>query len=721
VRRTATAILVPALLFAACVADEPIARDPAREPARTTDGGAPAFTLPGDLQLAAALSPFDACDEYLAYVKDAALEQVTPWGLGGAGGPHGPMAMEGDTAAESADDESTAGERAADGGADALVEGEDFSGTNVQEAGVDEPDRVKTDGDTMYVVTESELRILDITGDDPVELGALPVREAYDAQLLLDGDRLLMTSSVYGAVPFAGERISDSMPYGGGVTTLTLIDVGDPSEPRVEERLTLDGATLSSRLVDGVARIVVRTEQGVDLPWTYPEGSGLRAERRALEANRELIRTSQAEDWIPYFVHETADGRTTERTLLACDRIARPQDFAGLGVLSVLTVDLAGGGLLPGDEAVGILAGGDTVYASTERLYVGTTRWLDWEAMNDRTRRQEADRTVTEIHAFAIADPTTTTYVASGEVPGHLLSQWAMSEHEGRLRVASTVGQSAWGGPGWGEGWGNDGPSESVVTVLEPSGPELAVVGQVDGLGLTERIYAVRFIGDVGYVVTFRETDPLYTLDLADPTDPQVTGELKITGYSAYLHPMGDDLLLGVGQDADERGMTKGTQLSLFDVADPADPQRIDQVTLADGSSDVEYDHRAFLHWPATGLTVVPYQRWSYDERTGREDVDSGALAFTVSREDGIEASGTLSHLPQLRREILGEGEDEGDDFDILDGGELAQQWVGEWAWQGAITRSMVRGDRVLTISGAGVATHDLETLEDTGWYRFDG
>jgi hypothetical protein len=703
-RRTVTTVLVAALLLAACTADDASSRAPARSGSGTSDP----FSLPADLQRVASLSPFDACDDYLAYVKDAALDQVTPWGLGGGGWRHGgefegELMEESDTGAQ--DDGGDAGGPLAPG---EPVEGEDFSGTNVQEVGVDEPDRVKSDGTTLYVITEARLRVLDITGDTPVEVGSLPLRESYDAQLLLDGDRLLLTSSVHGAVPFPGERIGDSMPRASSVTTVTLIDVGDPTDPQVDERLTLDGMTLSSRLVDGVARIVVRAEQGVDLPWVYPEGTGLRAEQRALEANRELIRASEAEDWIPYLVHETADGPTTERTVLACDRIARPQEFAGLGVLSVLTVDLADGGLLPGDEAVGVLAGGDTVYASTDRLYVATTRWVDWEGLSDRDRGREADRTVTEIHGFAIDDPATTTYVASGEVPGTLLSQWAMSEYEGRLRVASTVGDT------W--GWRTDGPSESVVTVLERDGADLAVVGRVDGLGVTERIYAVRFLGDVGYVVTFRETDPLYTLDLADPTDPRVTGELKITGYSAYLHPMGDDLLLGVGQDADERGMTKGTQLSLFDVSDPADPQRIDQVTLSDGSSDVEYDHRAFLHWPATGLTVVPFQRWSHDEATGKQDADSGALAFTVSRAEGIVESGTLSHLPRLRRDLLG---DRGD-LETLGDDQRIQEWVWDWSWQGAITRSMVRGDLVLTLSHAGVATHDLDTLEDVGWHRFD-
>ncbi|HSK24993.1 MAG TPA: beta-propeller domain-containing protein [Egicoccus sp.] len=706
-RRLAASLLLSALVLAGCTGTEGDAPRQG-EGARTT--GDDPFVLPDDLELAAAsLSGFDACEDYLAHVKEAALEVVTPWGMGGGGWYRG---MDGAEEAVEAEDSAGAADRDL---AAAPTPGVDFSGTNVQEAGVDEPDRVKSDGDTMYVVNESGLTILDITGDDPVELGSLRLREAWDAQLLLDGDRLLITSSVYGVVPFAGERIApDSLPYGGaGVATLTLVDVSDPADPQVTERLTVDGATVSSRLVDGVARVVVRTEQGINLPWVMPEGSGLRAERRALEANKDLIRASEAEDWIPYYIHETADGDTSEGTLLPCNRISHPQQFAGLGVLSVLTIDVAGGGLVPGDAAIGVLAGGDTVYASTERLYVATTRWMDWESMNDVARRDAAEDVVTELHAFDISDPATTGYLASGQVPGTLLSQWAMSEHEGRLRVASTVGDP------W--GWDGGGPSESVVTVLEPDGAELVEVGQVTGLGLTERIYAVRFIGDVGYVVTFRQTDPLYTLDLSDPTDPQVTGELKILGYSAYLHPVGEGLLLGVGQDADEDGRTKGTQLSLFDVSDPADPQRLDQVTLADGMSEVEYDHHAFLHWPATGLTVVPFQQWHYDEATQQESSDSGALAFTVNREDGIVEEGTLRHIPFLRRDLA---ELEGDDpFDLDGDGEVAEtvptERMWEWTWRGAISRSMVRGDRLLTLSQAGVATHDLDTLDDVGWYRF--
>jgi hypothetical protein len=690
VRRLIGLTLTVALALTGCTGSEP--PDPPAT-SRADDArplGSPGF-LPEDLVLAGNLVGFEACDGFLDHVRTHALELVTPWGLGN--GHRWAVEDVGTDAGGATDD----GGPVPTAEPSAPVEGEDFSGTNVQEAGVDEPDTVKTDGEIMYVVTERRLVVLDVTGELPEELASVPLREGWDARLLLAGDHLLVTSGASAAVPFAGERVSE-LPYGGGwsTTTLTLIDVSDPRAPEVTERLTVDGATLSSRLVDGIARVVIRTEQG-NLPWVTPEGSGLRAERRALEANRELIRSSVAEDWIPYAIHRTADGQETEGPLLACDRIARPTEFAGLGVVSILTVDPTTGGLRPDDATLGVLSGGETVYASSERLYVASNRWVPWETLSQRAQDREVERMTTQIHAFDTSDPTDVGYLGSGEVPGTLLSQWSMSEHDGHLRVASTVGD-VW--------WQDARRSESVVSVLRLQGDELVTVGEVAGLGVTERIYAVRFMGPVGYVVTFRQTDPLYTLDLADPTEPRVVGELKIMGYSAYLHPVGDGLLLGVGQDADALGRTKGTQLSLFDVGDPADPQRIDQVTLGQGSSDVEYDHHAFLHWPATGLTVVPFVRWSHEPSTEMEDVQAGAYGFTADRELGIRPLGVLSHGRRW----------DDDDIEVL-----GQEPLWDDVWASQIHRSVVVGDRLLTVSSAGVGVHDLASLEDLGWWSFRG
>ena len=644
-------------------------------------------TLPEDIVLAA-LTSFGACDDYLAHVQEHALELVTPYGLGG--GPWYADAL--DMPVAEADDAGRA--PAAD-----PVEGVDYSGTNVQEAGVDEPDTAKTDGRVLYVASAGVLHVIDVTASAPRQVATLDLADAWDAQLLLDGDRLLVTTSGYGGVIPLDAAADVVLPPRAGwsqTTVVTLVDVSDPSAPRRTEQLTVDGRTVSARMVDGVARLVVRSEP-VNLPFVSPQGGGLRAEREALETNREVIRRSTADDWIPYYVHEAVGGRVAEGSLVACERIARPEAFSGLGTVTVLTIDLARGGLRPGPEATAVLAGGDTVYASRERLYVATTRWIDWERLSERDRGRTARDVTTEIHAFDISEPRTAVYVASGQVPGTLLSQWAMSEHDGHLRVASTVG-AAW--------WGSPEPSESLVTVLATRGRELAVIGQVGGLGLTERIYAVRFIGDAAYVVTFREVDPLYTIDLSDPTSPIVEGELKILGYSAYLHPVGDGLLLGVGQDADEQGMLKGTQLSLFDVSDPTIPIRIDQVTIGGGWSDVEHDHRAFLHWPPTGLAVVPFSRWDVGPYDRAEGPSNGVVTFTADAERGVEERAVLTHLDLMT--WSGEGFDrDGPAFEELG-------W--DRTWQARIVRSLVVGDRLLTVSAAGVAAHDLDTLEVAGW-----
>ena len=132
--------------------------------------------------------------------------------------------------------------------------------------------------------------------------------------------------------------------------------------------------------------------------------------------------------------------------------------------------------------------------------------------------------------------------------------------------------------------------------------------GHVAGLGLTERIYSVRFMGPVGYVVTFRQTDPLYTVDLSDPAQPRARGSVALTGYSAYLHPASDTRLIGIGRQADAMGHVGGTQVSLFDVSDLAAPTRLATFALTAAVSDAEFDPHAFLYWPGSHLVVVPVQ-----------------------------------------------------------------------------------------------------------------
>ena len=290
----------------------------------------------------------------------------------------------------------------------------------------------------------------------------------------------------------------------------------------------------------------------LDVEGSYLERAPDRGDRPARAARDAAARSSAASGrsaarrsakWLPRGVLTRAGvtGRKRTGRLVACRAVRRPAMFSGSDMITVLTVDLERG--LPAVDSDALMTDADTVYASADALYVATQRWFDPRRVGD----EPPDGVRTAIHRFDASERGATTYTSSGEVRGFLLSQWALSEHDGLLRVASTTVP-----PWWGDGDGEE--SESFVTVLRVEDGRLAEAGRVGGLGRGEQIYAVRFIGDVGYVVTFRQVDPLYTVDLATPTAPKVLGELKIRGYSAYLHPIGEGLLLGVGQDATRQG-----------------------------------------------------------------------------------------------------------------------------------------------------------------------
>jgi uncharacterized secreted protein with C-terminal beta-propeller domain len=359
--------------------------------------------------------------------------------------------------------------------------------------------------------------------------------------------------------------------------------------------------------------------------------------------------------------------------MVACRAVRRPAVFSGLGTVSILTIDLDKG--LWEVDADAVMTDAQTVYGSTSHLYVATQRWID-----PQTAPRDLPTTTTLIHRFDVSHPDRTTYEASGEVPGYLLNQYSLSERGGDLRVASTADPVWWQGQ-------QQGSSQSQVTVLRRDGATLAPVGRVSGLGQGQRIYSVRFIGDVGYVVTFRQVDPLYTIDLSDPTAPKVLGELELLGYSAYLHPIAPDLLLGVGQDATPEGRAKGVQLSLFGVGDPAHPKLLAQHALgAASSSQVEFDSHAFLYWAPRQLVVLPVEVFDAGAPASSPGF-TGAVALTVTA-SGIAEAGRVAHDP-------------------TDG------------YVPPITRSVVIGDQLLTVSDGGVLASALDGFGRLGWVAF--
>lgn len=643
--------LALALLLAACA------------PTATPEGAQQDVTSTVESVIPApnALASFDGCEAFLDYVIGHALEVVGPYGLDG--GSFWPVAERMET------DDLAGGEAAPDS----------FSTTNVQVEGVDEPDIVKSDGDRIVVVAQGSLIVVDVSGDEPIEVGRLGLNGIPVEGMFLSGDNVLLFGSTWGAGPIPLSDAGVDFAPMPGSSKLVVTEVELSGGPHVARTLTVDGAYASARQVGESVRIVLSSGP-LGFEWSYPSGSGLRAERTALEENREIIRNSTPENWIPYYVIADADGDVTDEGMLFdCDRARHPKEFSGLDMLTVLTLGDDDSGFEVRD-ATGVLATGGTVYATADSLYVATQDWrtLRWVG-GDESSEPEGPKT--EIHKFDISGRDSSDYVASGVVDGFLLNQFAMDEFEGMLRVASTTSPAGWG-------WGED--SVSQVTVLRQIGESLVEVGGVGGLGETERIYAVRFIGEVGYVVTFRQTDPLYTIDLSDPRSPDVVGELKIPGYSAYLHPLGDGRLLGVGRDADDSGVVAGMQLSLFDVSDLADPIRLDTATLSDGtSSEAEYNHHAFLLW--RGKVVLPVQEWRWDEKS-----ESGFVgAIVVDVEGGLGEVGRIAHPG-------GDGSGKGGPD-----------------WQAQIIRSVAVGDALYTISSKGVMKSDIESLDTLAWLDF--
>jgi hypothetical protein len=532
-------------------------------------------TSPPLRAVAGSLAAFDSCEELRRWYVDAALPQVGPWGFG--------------SVYTLAVDRASA---AAPGAATHDAVGSSDTGTNVQEVGIDEPDLAKTDGEILVRVAGEDLLVVDVAGETARPLARLPLPgpRGTHRELLLVEDTVLVVGNQTGWGPIT-DASSRFVPGAPAVRThLVAVDVSTPASPRVTSHQRVDGTLVGAREYgDGAVRVVVST--GLPrLDFVHPTRG--RTPRQALAENRDVVRAATVEDWLPGLRRDDGRGR---RPLLACDDVRHPERGAGAGTLSVLTFDAASPQSL---TTTAVTAAGDLAYSSAGRLYVATldTGWWDAVRLADPVAPRGPARH-TQVHAFALSG-TTTTYVGSGAVPGTVRDRWSFSEHEGRLRVAVALGR----------GWA---PRENAVHVLEEDEGRLRVVGSLRGLGPGEQIQSVRWLGDLAVVVTFRQTDPLYTVDLSDPARPRLLGELKIRGFSAYLHPVGGGLLLGLGRDATKAGADLGGQAAVFDL------NRLDRVrrTAATGFGRAaelgpRWEPRAFTYLADRRVALVPVERY---------------------------------------------------------------------------------------------------------------
>ena len=712
-----------------------------------TDEGGEAGRGPGggvaapDLQLASSLQPIESCDDLSGWLRDEVAPRVTEYGLASGGAYAIDLQEEAASGAEmrAAPEAMAAADSATPAAPPAPSADGTYSGTNVQVAGVDEPDIVKTDGERILAIAGGKLHLVSVAEGREVGAVELP-GDLGITDLLLAGDRALVVGSSWTAVPFAEDTPGGAIPDDGGqpriigpsVATTVVAEVDIAGDGlTLGDTFTLDGSYVSARMTDDVVRLVLRSSPADALPFVSPANGTDGAIAAARDHNQQVVEEVAPEDVLPRWHQLGVDGAPTdEGPLLGCEDVQAPNTFAGFAMVAVASIDI-GDGLAAGvtdPGATAVLAEGGTVYASPEHLFVAAPAWTEPQPVPPAADIDVAPQVTqpgTDIHRFDITDPTRAVYDMSGHVDGTLLGQFALDEHDGHLRVATTTGFS-WAGEGE-----DVPPSESHVEVLAPGDGALERVGQVGGLGPGEEIHSVRFLGDLGYVVTFERTDPLYTLDLTDPAAPRVAGELEIPGYSAYLHPVGDGWLLGVGQDATGEGRTTGTQVSLFDVRDPAAPTRVTQVAFPGASSTAESDHRAFLWWTDAGLAALPLSVCSdasFDGLVGLTvDTAAGSLAERgrVTHPGAPCGFGIGDPVP-LPEPVPLPIEPGAGDSGVSSGPAGTAIAPGEPPPDGRpvaapapIQRSLVIGDRLWTVSEAGMASSDLATLGDTQFVPF--
>jgi uncharacterized secreted protein with C-terminal beta-propeller domain len=470
--------------------------------------------------------------------------------------------------------------------------GRDYSTTNVQVRGVDEPDIIKTDGTYIYVVTGNVLKILHAYPADSASVISTRMFRGTPQSLYVNGDRLILISweeSPVQSWDCPGGSCSD-YATNEPKTHVFVYSVVDPAHPGLVRELDIDGYYKDSRMV------------GTDLYFITTKGVG-------------------SADDIEF--PEIRDSKSGTSVLPVNYFDKKDQAFSWT---TVGAVDI--GSEKPVNARTFLVGSAGTVYVSPTNLFIAIPEPQDYRSPDS-----------TSIYSFAIAD-NQITYAAEGSVDGTLLNQYSLDQYGGDLRVATTVQD-------WSRRSGFS--TSSKVSVLDD---RLNVVGSVDTIAPGEKIYAARFMGDRLYLVTFREADPLFVIDLKNPVKPKILGELHIPGFSSYLHPYDATHIIGIGKQSTRGGL----KIALFDVTDVRNPYQVDEKDLGSYGSDSEVlrDPKAFLFDREKDLLVLPVHLYEpqpsgssdqYRVQVTPQPLEwSGALVFSVNPQKGFTLKGKVIH-----------------------------------------------------------------------------
>jgi len=530
---------------------------------------------------------------------------------------------------------------------------QDYSGTNIQVEGVDEADLVKTDGNYIYLVSGETVYIVRAFPAEEAEIVASFEPRLRVTELYVSGDKLVAIHAPDYYYFWYDWDIAPTEEEQAIKTTAFVYDISDRSQPVLEREVGVDGYYTSSRMIGDYVYLIASLP--ALLNYTDPILPGIR------DGNQTCV--IEATD--VWFVNSTDN------------------NYGYTNIVSLNVQDL--------EEEVTtetyLMGSSSNVYASLNNIYLTSMEWVF---------KHDVGWETTTVYKISV-DGGSVELVAEGTVPGKVLNQFSMDERGDHFRIATTSGQVSRSGGG----------TSNNLYVLNST---MGIAGRLEGLAPGEDIYSARFMGERCYLVTFKKVDPLFVIDLADPENPTVLGKLKIPGYSDYLHPYDENTLIGIGKEtveAEEGNFAwyQGVKVSLFDVSDVSDPKELAKYEIGDRGTDSPalYNHKAFLFSLSKNMLVIPVLEAQIDSSDYGSDVPDnaygdyvyqGAYVFDISREEGIELRGQVTHI------------------------EDPQAFLRSGYWfesDLSVERSLYIEDTLYTISGGMIKMNNLDDLTEVG------
>lgn len=537
------------------------------------------------------------------------------------------------------------------------AESQEYSETNIQVQGVDESDIVKTNGTHIYQVVDGKINIIDVeNGKNMKLLKQISYSNTfYPFQLFLHENKLLVLGHSYEEIKKDSSKKDEMKILPVNDSTKAIVyDITDPNNPKEERSISLEGHMVSSRKID--SKVYLVTNQYPQY-WIMREIDDVDLRPRYSDSNVSEEKIAIDYDNIQYF----PDSKEANYTMIAAFDLEKSSQDAKITTY---------------------LGSGNQMYMSKENLYLAVQDW-GIRALADG----EVGTENTTVYKFSI-DGLKVEFDSSTDLEGRILNQFSMDEHNGYFRVAVTKGNM----------WDEEKPSANHLFIYDKN---LKLVSSIEDLARGERIYSARFMGDRIYIVTFRETDPLFVIDAANPEAPKVLGELKIPGFSNYLHPYDENHLIGFGhhtksvasKDSKEPLiLTEGVKLSIFDITDMKNPKEMfTEIIGGRGTySPLNYDHKAMLFDKKKKLFAFPinvYQSVEGDNFDSKFEFQ-GAYIYNLDLKDGFTLKSKISHMK---------------------GKTLYEEWENE------IQRLLYVDNTLYVLSNSKISAHSLKNYELVG------